>query len=201
MDAKKLVELRRQAEKAVADMPDGELKVKAFEVMLAHLMGGLEVAPGRLTETQNEPKAKARKEGTPARSIGGRILVLQDEGFFKNQKTIGEVREELRAHGWHYPLTTLSGRLQALVQQRKLEEKEPSRAKKDLEILKPLSTTHAHLIGRRLRRRDPRICEDRADCEEKQVQSSLTPILFSQSSGGSSRFAQELHYDETRLSR
>jgi hypothetical protein len=130
MDAKKLVELRRQAEKAVADMSDGELKVKAFEVMLAHLMGGLEVTPGRLTETQNEPKAKARKEGTPARSIGGRILVLQDEGFFKNQKTIGEVREELRAHGWHYPLTTLSGRLQALVQQRKLEEKEPSRATK-----------------------------------------------------------------------
>ena len=40
MDAKRLIDLRKAAERAVAEMPDGELKVKAFEVILAHLLGG-----------------------------------------------------------------------------------------------------------------------------------------------------------------
>jgi hypothetical protein len=40
MDAKKLIDHRKQAEKAVAGMADGELKVKAFEVILGHLLGG-----------------------------------------------------------------------------------------------------------------------------------------------------------------
>jgi hypothetical protein len=56
--------------------------------------------------------------------------VLRDEGFFKTQKAIGEVREELKAHGWHYPLTTLSGRLQALVQQRQLRRERGVQGKK-----------------------------------------------------------------------
>ena len=38
MDAKKLIELRKQAEKAVEDMQDGEFKLKAFEVILNHLL-------------------------------------------------------------------------------------------------------------------------------------------------------------------
>ena len=128
MDAKKLVELRRQAEKAVADMSEGELKSKAFEVILGHLLSGPTSATG---PPPKEPKP-ARREATPARSIAGRILVLQDEGFFKAQRTIGEVREELRAHGWHYPLTTLSGRLQALVQQRRLRRERASQGNKKL---------------------------------------------------------------------
>jgi hypothetical protein len=39
MDTKKLVALRKEAEKAIAEMPDGDLKVKAFEVILGHLLG------------------------------------------------------------------------------------------------------------------------------------------------------------------
>lgn len=40
MDTKTLLELRKKAEKAVADMSDGPLKVKAFEVILANLLTG-----------------------------------------------------------------------------------------------------------------------------------------------------------------
>ncbi len=111
MDAKRLIELRKQAEKAVAEMPDGELKVKAFEVILDHLLsGGRSAQAGAADEDEaSTRRSKKQKESTAAKSIGGRILVLQDEGLFKTQKTIGEVREELKAHGWHYPLTTLSG--------------------------------------------------------------------------------------------
>jgi len=53
-------------------------------------------------------------------SCSGRILALKSDGFFTAQHTISEVRTELATRGWHYPLTTLSGRLQTLVQQRHL---------------------------------------------------------------------------------
>ena len=134
MDAKKLIDLRKQAEKAVAEMADGELKVKAFEVILNHLLGGRPGTQGPPPGDEKPASAKPKgvKEGASAKSIAGRILVLRDEGFFKTQKTIGEVREELRAHGWHYPLTTLSGRLQGMVQQRKLRRERAKQANKKL---------------------------------------------------------------------
>jgi len=46
----------------------------------------------------------------------GRILAIRSEGFFKTQRSLGEVRESLGSRGWHYPLTTLSGVMQALGQ-------------------------------------------------------------------------------------
>lgn len=118
MDAKKLIELRKEAEKAVAEMPDGELKVKAFEVILNHLI-----------TTQPEPlkapeKVMERGKATPKvaaiKSTSGRILLLKDEGFFRSPKSIGEVSEELKAHGWHYPLSTVGARLLELTQKRSL---------------------------------------------------------------------------------
>lgn len=131
MDAKKLIEFRKQAEQAVSEMPDGELKVKAFEVILSHLLAaGPPALAGRSTEAVIATAAGGRPEGKSARSINSRVLVLRDEGFFKTQKAIGEVREELKAHGWHYPLTTLSGRLQALVQRRQLRRERGVQGKK-----------------------------------------------------------------------
>jgi len=118
MDAKRLVEIRKQAEQAVAEMPDGELKVKAFEVVLTHLLEASQMAPATTSERAAVPKPSGGKISATIgglRSLSGRILVLKDEGFFNKQRTISEVREELSAHGWHYPLTTLSGALQALV--------------------------------------------------------------------------------------
>ena len=121
MDTKKIIELRRQAEKAVEDMRDGEFKLKAFEVILNHLLSPGKAEPG--LESSGAPKAKPGKYKSAdidSESIAGRILVLKDEGFTKAPKTIGEIRAELQAHGWHYPVTTLSGELIRLVQKRKL---------------------------------------------------------------------------------
>lgn len=131
MDANRLIALRKQAEKAVDAMSDGELKVKAFEVILAHLLGGGQ--PATAAPRSSSEAQAPRKKGSPARektTIGGRILVLRDEGFFKAQKTIGEVREELRAHGWHYPVTTLSGRMQSLVRRDELRRERVKEGKK-----------------------------------------------------------------------
>jgi hypothetical protein len=121
VDAKELIKARKQAEKAVEDMPEGELKVKAFEVILGHLLPG-EAEP---SSTALSVESKKRKSGPSVRGKGpmtltGRILVLRDEAYFSGQRGIGEVRDELSAHGWHYPLSTLSGSLQALVRAREL---------------------------------------------------------------------------------
>lgn len=121
MDAKKIIELRRQAEKAVEDMRDGEFKLKAFEVILNHLLSPGKAEP--ILESSEVPKAKPgghKAADKDLESIAGRILVLKDENFMKTPKTIGEIRAELQAHGWHYPVTTLSGELIRLVQKRKL---------------------------------------------------------------------------------
>jgi len=132
MDAKQLIELRKQAEKAVAEMPSGEMKVKAFEVILSHLLSGSKAPAGRapVVETKTSKKSKATTAQT--KSTPGRILVLRDEGFFNTQRTISEVREELGAHGWHYPLTTLSGTLQALVRKQELRRIRATAGKKKI---------------------------------------------------------------------
>lgn len=131
MDAKRLIVIRKEAEKAVEAMPDGELKVKAFEVILAHLLGGGQ--PGTANSPPSAEQETPRTKRPTARdrtTIGGRVLVLRDEGFFKTQKTIGQVREELRAHGWHYPVTTLSGTMQALVQRKLLRRERAKEGQK-----------------------------------------------------------------------
>ena len=122
MDTKTLVAIRKEAEKAIAEMPDGDLKVKAFEVILGHLLtagGGTARRPVPAPPEEEEDARPARK-GKAAKSATARILVLREEGFFKNQRSMGEVSAELAAHGWHYPLTALSGNLQGLTQRREI---------------------------------------------------------------------------------
>ena len=138
MDAEKLVKLRKQAEKAVEGMSDGDLKVKAFEVILAHLMSGNEQSPRAARPSlrtvtgasAEEPVRGKGRERVQKGTASGRILVTRDEGFFGTQRTIGQVREELAAHGWHYPVTSLSGTLQSLVRQHELRRVRVSEGKK-----------------------------------------------------------------------
>lgn len=133
MDAKKIIELRKQAEKSVAEMPDGELKLKAFEVILGHLLAAGQSKP---THTTTIPQTKESKQEVAAEidadTADGRILVLKDEGYFKTPQSIGRIRQELQAHGWHYPVTTLSGTLMSLVQKRKLRRQKGKEGNRQL---------------------------------------------------------------------
>ncbi len=74
MDAQKLVKLRKQAEKAVGKMPDSDMKLKAFEVILGHLLGGSaervegsrgRAAPARQGSSRKTRKAEESKGATP----------------------------------------------------------------------------------------------------------------------------------------
>jgi hypothetical protein len=119
-----LIEARKKAENAVSDMADPALKLKAFEVILGKLLNGTEPS-SRISEPQKRKKRRSQDSQSVAakhdgNSKRGRVLKLRDDGFFSDQRTIGELRDELRTRGWIYELTSLSGPLQQLVQQGQL---------------------------------------------------------------------------------
>jgi hypothetical protein len=111
-----LVSLRRKAEEAVADMADGPLKIKAFEMIL----GSLLAAPSQQHEPQSLVRAVQPPPNESPSSIGARISLLADEGFFAQPRSLGEIQDGLAAHGWHYPQNNLSTPLVRLVRQRRL---------------------------------------------------------------------------------
>jgi hypothetical protein len=116
-----LVELRKQAERAVQDMRDGDLKLKAFETILAHLLAGGVARADAPTERKSTPVRKPQATGgKPPKSATDRILTIKAERFFASQRSIAEIRQELKKNGWHYPVTSLSGPLQTLVSNRTL---------------------------------------------------------------------------------
>jgi hypothetical protein len=125
-----LKELRKKAEEAVAEMPDGDLKTKAFEVILQHLLSV------RSTPDQSglpEKRVQDKKQIVSPRQLSGaksRILLLKNEGFFTVPRSLLEVKDELVAHGWVHPRTSLSGPLQSLVQERHLRRLKDQAAKK-----------------------------------------------------------------------
>jgi hypothetical protein len=111
-----LVATRKLAEKAVADMADGVLKVKAFEVILASLLAGESRGPAAA-----EPTARSEKtHQPPPASLSERVTRLAEEGFFAEPKSLSEIQAKLAEHGWHYPQTNLSTPLIRLVRQRRL---------------------------------------------------------------------------------
>jgi hypothetical protein len=111
-----LVHARKRAERAVQGMEDGPLKIAAFQTILTKLLA--EAVPAERVEAK-APKAGTKTAASPT-TLRGRILTLKSEDHFKTQRALSEVREALKSRGWHYPLTTLSGTMQVLVQQGEL---------------------------------------------------------------------------------
>jgi hypothetical protein len=128
MDAKRLIELRKEAEKAVSEMPDGDLKLKAFEVILNHLITSSLSPPVAQPGAKKADKATVQvSDDFPSESVSGRVMVLKEEGFFKNPKSLAEIREELQAHGWRYPNTTLAPALIRLCGKKRVLRRERTR--------------------------------------------------------------------------
>jgi len=120
-------EIVAEADAAVASLKDPELRSIAFEKVLTKLIDQDSTGPGAPGPTHPElqrPKgagADTKARPKPKRA-GPRANVeeLIDEGFFAEQRTIATIRAELAHRGRHIPLTSLSGPLQALVQERRL---------------------------------------------------------------------------------
>ena len=110
-----LVAARKRAEAAVADMAEGALKEKAFEVILASLL-----AEPRKSTSATAPGHLEESRGSSPSSLGDRITLLAEEEFFTEPRSLSEIQAKFAEHGWHYPQTSLSTPLIRLVRQRRL---------------------------------------------------------------------------------
>jgi hypothetical protein len=134
MDTETIVIARKQAEETVADMAEGPLKTKAFEVILHKLLEKETLGASRanireLESASADPITGGQDQKVPD-SCPDRIVCLREEGFFNTRKTLSEIRNELQMHGWIYPVTSLSGPLQRLVQRRELRRMASQDSKK-----------------------------------------------------------------------
>src|SRR5690242_4921079 len=111
-----LIRARKRAEHAVEGMKEGPLKTAAFQTILSRLLSEPDIPERRAGEVSRAAPRSRRQPDT----LMERIRSIAAEGFFKSQRSLGEVREALGSHGWHYPLTTLSGTMQSLVRHREL---------------------------------------------------------------------------------
>ena len=91
-----LVECRKQAEAAVQDMPDGPLQISAFETILGRLLA--EKAPPA------QPSNVSVSRKTEPKTLGDRIGLVRDQGFFSGQRSLAEVR----ASDWTLRLGSLN---------------------------------------------------------------------------------------------
>ena len=116
MSLDNLLAARRKAEQAVVDMPEGSLKLKAFEVILSSLLTPQPSVPQNEMLAAREPMVTTE---TPS-SFAGRIRLLTEEGFFALPRSLAEVQAALAERGWHYPQENLSTPLVRLVRHRQL---------------------------------------------------------------------------------
>ncbi len=87
------------------------------------ILSGTPVFAGtRVPVPPKHVERSTRMGGRPRKSTGpkGYVRELIDDGFFKKPKTIAEVKAELANRGHHIALTSLSGPLQTLCQDRLL---------------------------------------------------------------------------------
>lgn len=122
-------DLVSQAERAVSAVKDAELRRVAFEKILDDLLLSAGGAPARsapppaIAHTGATHTAKHKASPKPKVKHGGPqsyVEELIEDGFFAKPKTIAEVKAELQNRGHHIPVTSLSGPLQRLCQQKEL---------------------------------------------------------------------------------
>lgn len=117
---KPYADLVAQAEQAVAEVKDAELRRVAFERILNDLLGG-GAQGGKVSSTPNPTKHAPAKSATKMRGEPQSYTEkMVEDGFFKKPKRIVEVKAELENRGHHIPLTSLSGPLQKPCQKKVL---------------------------------------------------------------------------------
>lgn len=110
-----------EAEASVSAVKDPELRRVAFEKILTTLLER-ENKPQLTTERKSQSSKRNNDRSRAATRLGpkGHVEALIGDGFFKRQRTIAEVKAALANQGYHIALTSLSGPLQALTQERRL---------------------------------------------------------------------------------
>ncbi|HZE52569.1 MAG TPA: hypothetical protein VE111_04745 [Bradyrhizobium sp.] len=119
-----------QAERAVASVKDPDLKRIAFQRVLDDLLGSSQPKENKVS-IRKSPKVRTKGAERSASKTGPKAHIeeLIEDGFFKKPKPISEVRTALENLGHHIPLTSLSGPLQKLCQQKQLRRQKLAESK------------------------------------------------------------------------
>jgi hypothetical protein len=114
MKGEEIIRARKAAEASVADMPEGDLKVAAFQTILSQLLqqGRELLDAGPIARPKERRKAPS---GTTSR-----LISLIDEGVFAERRSLTAIREILAQRGWHYRLEDLGTPLTRLVRRKHL---------------------------------------------------------------------------------
>ena len=133
--SKPYAELVTQAEEATRAIKDPELRRVAFERVLDDLLSGGGTATSR-TPRAVKGKQSTRAPAKPRKSSGptGYVRELIADAFFKKPKTLAEVKAELANRGHHIALTSLSGPLQKLCQERLLRRHKAKSSEKGKKV-------------------------------------------------------------------
>jgi membrane protein involved in colicin uptake len=117
-----------QAEKAVASIKDRDLKKIAFQRVLDDLLGSSSGAKETVARTAKAPREARKGSGRATAKAGPKAYIeeLIEDGFFKKPKSISEIKTALENLGHHIPVTSLSGPLQKLCQQKLLRRQKPA---------------------------------------------------------------------------
>ncbi len=129
--SKPYAELVAQAEEAAKAIKDPELRRVAFERVLDDLLAG---SPrSKATQGRGDERGggglRHPKEAKKSHGPKGYIKELFSDGFFKKPKTIAEVKAELANRGHHIAITSLSGPLQSLCQEKVLRRQKAKGSK------------------------------------------------------------------------
>jgi hypothetical protein len=110
------------AELAVSSVKDPELRRVAFQKVLEDLLSTNEKQSTGSAPLKHSAKGKTKAASQQVARAGTKAYIeeLANEGFFSKQQTIANVKAELENRGHHIPLTSLSGPLQRLCQEKTL---------------------------------------------------------------------------------
>jgi hypothetical protein len=120
MTPESLIGARKTAEHCVADMPDGILKTAAFETILMGLIQRLPYSSRSKISDVAPERAPIRSGASITSGTTGRLLSLLDEGFFREPRSLADVRAILGEKGWRYQLEDLGTPMARLVRRRLL---------------------------------------------------------------------------------
>jgi hypothetical protein len=123
-----IVAARKAAELAVEDMSSGPLKTAAFQTILTQLLQretmatDVEPAMSQLGKTFGRRKSGGQRvSGTTSR-----LVSLIEDGIFRQQRSLAEVRQLLSERGWHYQLEDLGTPITRLVRRKLLRRTQVS---------------------------------------------------------------------------
>jgi hypothetical protein len=109
------------AEAAVRQMPEGAMKIAAFQTVLQELLqrqrsNASSAPPPAALETA----PRKRPALAPSTGTTGRLIGLIEEGFFSQQRSLPEIRQVLSERGWHYKPEDIGTPVTRLVRQKRL---------------------------------------------------------------------------------